>query len=251
MAWNKLNTSNTTATDETNYYKLRTQQNNSGKIRVCSYNSESFIEGVTTVQNWMASKGFHYVGIQETLLMPAGQNFNNLAPFYDYKMDRMDFGIGTVQVFVFDSLTSTETQIQTAGFSGGTRGLAKIETYIRGKKVSLYNTHIAADSTGVEVQAEIANVISVLDADPNPYKILTGDFNVKDTNYFDGFLTNYKLCNGKGGVWLDSFKNTPYGTTKAIDNIIVTKNIDILSVQLDSTLTLSDHNAIYADLMLT
>ena len=78
--------------------------------------------------------------------------------------------------------------------------------------------------------------------------MLTGDFNT-DTDVSENYpmLKNYDIANGYDGTWYPTC-DEELGS-RAIDNIIVSRNIEIVSVGMDQNL-LSDHHMLYADLNL-
>ncbi len=88
-----------------------------------------------------------------------------------------------------------------------------------------------------------------------PYKVLTGDFNASGDTLAP-FLTNCDLVNGYDGLWYTSCET--YGTNgdgkpsensdDAIDNIIISKNFEIVNTRLVYHNGLSDHYPLYADL---
>ena len=127
----------------------------------------------------------------------------------------------------------------------------KIVVYIKGKKVSIYTAHL--DYTPhTATTSQIADVINLLNSDTNDYKIVVGDFNPDYNSDFDPFVTaGYKICNGKDGVWFETFKTLiGSGYTQSLDNIIVSANIDIIDVKMVvSDDLVSDHNMLYADLI--
>ena len=85
-----------------------------------------------------------------------------------------------------------------------------------------------------------------MDADKNSYKILTGDFNAKESE-FAGFLKNYKVVNSSETKFYDYKYNRI--EMSQIDNIIVSKNITVLNARAIPT-EYSDHYPLFAFLAL-
>jgi len=132
-------------------------------------------------------------------------------------------------------------------YSGGyeKRLLQKAVATIGGKTVSLYNTHFTYNTASVRVK-QFEQVKKIMDEDPNKYKILTGDFNA-GYGEFSLFLKNYKVINSPDTKYYDySKKEIEYSE---LDNIIVTKNIDVINSRIIVT-KLSDHYPVFAYLVL-
>ncbi len=125
------------------------------------------------------------------------------------------------------------------------RCLQKVEYDVGGKRVSVYNTHFSYESSSIR-KKQFSEVITIMDADPNPYKILTGDFNASE-HEFSGFLTNYRIINTSGTKFYD-YAMRVIGVSQ-IDNIIVSKNITVLNARAIPTMY-SDHYPLFAFLSL-
>lgn len=127
-----------------------------------------------------------------------------------------------------------------------------------GKQVAIYNTHMGLNDTANA--SHVAEMISIMDADPCKYVVLTGDFNATTTQ-MDPFKEDYVLANGQDGNWYntydaiggDDFYGDGYAhaeNTNGIDNIIVSKNIELVTVRNAYSNELSDHMMFYADVKL-
>ncbi|MCE5189024.1 MAG: SH3 domain-containing protein [Eubacteriales bacterium] len=125
------------------------------------------------------------------------------------------------------------------------RCLQKVEYVIDGKRVSVYNTHFSYESASIR-KKQFAEVIAALDADPNTYKVLTGDFNAEESE-FGGFSKNYRVVNTSETKFYDyNYKRIEMSQ---IDNIIVSKNITVLNARAIPT-EYSDHYPLFAFLAL-
>ena len=112
---------------------------------------------------------------------------------------------------------------------------------VNGKKVSFFNTHLTWEFAATRAK-QIKAIISAMDADKNPYKILTGDFNAKEAE-FSSFKKNYKIVNTTATKFYDySYKRIGM---ISIDNIIVSKNFTVLNARAIPT-ELSDHYPLFA-----
>ena len=70
------------------------------------------------------------------------------------------------------------------------------------------------------------------------------------TEEFDIFTENYSISNGKDGEWLDTYTGEDDSMkVYSVDNVIVSKNITINSVQMIDN-SLSDHNPMVVELSL-
>ena len=125
------------------------------------------------------------------------------------------------------------------------RCVQKVEYFVDGKRVSVYNTHFSYDSASIR-KKQFAEVLAIMDADKNSYKILTGDFNAKESE-FAGFLKNYRIVNSSETKFYDYKYNRI--EMSQIDNIIVSKNITVLNARAIPT-EYSDHYPLFAFLAL-
>ena len=132
------------------------------------------------------------------------------------------------------------------------RMYTKAYTEINGKRVCLINAHLSIETDFyANRKAEYDDLLKVMKEEE--YVIVFGDFNAYTGMEFRNFTqAGYVLANcGKFGVfdtWTNFDKPSSWGN-KAIDNIIVSPNIEILSVVCDRR-DLSDHNMLVAELLL-
>ncbi|NLI54922.1 MAG: SH3 domain-containing protein [Clostridiales bacterium] len=151
------------------------------------------------------------------------------------------YGIGQVSKFKPENETVTLLPSE----DKEQRCLQKVEYVIDGKRVSVYNTHFSFESATIR-KKQFATVLSVMNADQNTYKILTGDFNAKESE-FSGFLKNYRVVNTSATKFYDySYSRI---SMSQIDNIIVSKNITVLNARAIPT-EYSDHYPLFAFLAL-
>lgn len=118
------------------------------------------------------------------------------------------------------------------------------------KTIAFYNTHLSWEDESLR-KIQMETLLDALDNDTCDYKILVGDFNAdQGTKEFDMFKKNYKLSNGFKGTWLDTYTGSDDSMkVNSVDNIIISKNINIKSVKMVSNST-SDHNPLVAELEL-
>jgi len=132
------------------------------------------------------------------------------------------------------------------------RGYTKAYTEINGRKVCLINAHLSIETNfKTNRQAEYEDLLREMEKEE--YVIVFGDFNAYTTSEFKNFTkAGYSVANaGKHGI---HYTWTHFGTDSswsnmAIDNIIVSPNIEILKVTCDRR-ELSDHNMLVAELRL-
>ena len=125
------------------------------------------------------------------------------------------------------------------------RCLQKVEYVVNDKRVSVYNTHFSYESASLR-KKQFAEVLKIMNADKNEYKILTGDFNAAESE-FSGFLKNYRVVNTSATKFYN-YSNKRIGMSQ-IDNIIVSKNITVLNARAIPT-EYSDHYPLFAFLSL-
>ena len=133
------------------------------------------------------------------------------------------------------------------GYEG--RSWSKVVVEVDGKSIAFYDTHLSYETTEAR-QAQMEELIQIVDADPTPYKVITGDFNTdQSTSEFYSFLYNYNLANGHNNEWIDTYAGEdPSMKTYAIDNIITTRNmrlVDVDTYRREEGKT-SDHRMLYA-----
>ena len=205
------------------------------------------------MQGWLiAAQKPDILGVQEVYINKK-EKANNLLSVRTRDMQNMSFaetisydsggkyGIGQISKFKPQNeqitLLSSEDKEQ--------RCVQKEEYIIDGKRVSVYNTHLSYESASIR-KKQFSEVIAILDADPNDYKILTGDFNAEEKE-FAGFLKNYHVVNTSETKFYDyNYKRI---AMSQIDNIIVSKNITVLNARAIPT-EFSDHYPLFAFLAL-
>jgi len=125
------------------------------------------------------------------------------------------------------------------------RCLQRVEYEINGKRVSVYNTHFSYDSASLR-KKQFSEVLKIMNADTNPYKILTGDFNAQESE-FSVFSKNYHVINTSATKFYN-YSNKRIAMSQ-IDNIVVSKNITVLNARAIPT-EYSDHYPLFAFLAL-
>ena len=234
-----------------------------GKVRYSIY----LVRDVLTVGTWNIKRGNNnllmqgwliaaqkpdILGVQEVYINKK-ERTNNLLSVRTRDAQNMSFaetvsydsggqyGIGQISKYKPQNtkitLLSSEDKEQ--------RCLQKVEYVVNGKRVSFYNTHFSYESASIR-KKQFAEVIAIMDADTNAYKILTGDFNAEEKE-FAGFLQNYRVVNTSETKFYDY--NYKLIEMSQIDNIIVSKNITVLNARAIPT-EYSDHYPLFAFLAL-
>ena len=179
------------------------------------------------------------------------EEFINAGYFTDEHFQKaIDYGGGEYGI----GILSTSPLSDKGGAALGSEGISEARAYARavyttedGKEIAFYNTHLTHENKDVR-QRQLAEILEIMDEDQTEYKVLTGDFNT-DTDVSENYpmLKHYDIANGYDGTWYPTC-DEDLGSM-AIDNIIVSRNIEITSVEMDPQL-LSDHHMLYADLNL-
>lgn len=171
------------------------------------------------------TKNAQYMAFAETIKYPSGGQY----------------GIGQISKFKPENeqvtLLTSETKEQ--------RCLQKVEYVIDGKRVSVYNTHFSYESASLR-KKQFAEVLKIMNADKNEYKILIGDFNAEESE-FSSFARNYRIVNTSATKFYN-YSNKRISMSQ-IDNIIVSKNITVLNARAIPT-KYSDHYPLFAFLSL-
>ena len=234
-----------------------------GKVRYSIY----LVRDVLTVGTWNIKRGNKHlveqgwliacenpdiVGIQE-VYVDSSKDTDNLkslrtkttkyltfAPTLDYSGGGQ-YGIG--QISCFEPISNEKFALYDGGKEP--RYLQRVVYSIDGKKVSVYNTHFSWESADIRAK-QFAAVLKQMDSDENEYRILTGDFNAKESE-FAKFKSNYKIVNTSSTKFYNySYKRINFNQ---IDNIIVSDNITVLNARAIPT-EYSDHYPLFAFLRL-
>uniref|UniRef100_UPI00243316FC discoidin domain-containing protein n=2 Tax=Thomasclavelia cocleata TaxID=69824 RepID=UPI00243316FC len=120
---------------------------------------------------------------------------------------------------------------------------------LNGHRVAFYNTHLSYENTELRHQ-QMNTLKAAMDSDPLPYRIVVGDFNADQyrEEFAEIFGENYNIANGMNDIFFDTFNGVDATmNVNSVDNVIVSKNIDIEVVQMIDN-RLSDHNMFFADI---
>lgn len=159
-----------------------------------------------------------------------------------------EYGIATVAKYDFTENGETFLDTEAAGPDSEDRVFQRSVFVKEGREIAFYNTHFSYENTEVRV-AQFAQLKEALAEDDAEYKIVVGDFNADQyQSEFYTMLESMDMANGYEGVWYDTFNGVDE-TMKVdtIDNIFVTRNLSIESVEMDES-RLSDHNLFMAEL---
>ena len=227
----------------------------SNEINIASFNiAANRNPNIAAISDLMEEKQITVAGVQEVDVFTSRNNYDMMQEFvnqgyfgYSHFQKAIDYGGGEYGVGIV-------SQNELSGKSGASlpslpgiegRAYARAEFEKDGKTIAIYSTHLSYENSDIRRQ-QIETIINAMDADPTPYKILTGDFNTGDSNSeFYPFLRNYNIANGKDDVWLETIGDTAEGSRREIDNIITTRNIKINTVETVNE-GLSDHYMLYA-----
>ena len=232
----------------------------SDSFRVASFNIAAGKKpNIEAMNSALEQENIDVVGVQEVDINTGRNNYDMLAKFeeYEYFTDSHfqktidysggQYGIGLLSRYEFKEKT---------GASLSNEGSYEARAYARGvfekdgKEVAIYNTHLTHESQSLRAK-QMSEVLAAMDADPTPYKILTGDFNTDQSiteNY--PMMKNYNLANGKDGIWHNTYNQFDSSmNVYCIDNIVTTRNIKVNEVKMVET-GLSDHNMLYIDCQL-
>ena len=227
----------------------------SNEINIASFNiAANRNPNIAAISDLMEEKQITVTGVQEVDVFTSRNNYDMMQEFvnqgyfgYSHFQKAIDYGGGEYGVGIV-------SQNELSGQSGASlpslpgiegRAYARAEFEKDGKTIAIYSTHLSYENSDIRRQ-QIETIINAMDADPTPYKILTGDFNAGDSNSeFYLFLKNYNIANGKDDVWLETIGDTAEGSRREIDNIITTRNIKINTVETVNE-GLSDHYMLYA-----
>ena len=167
------------------------------------------------------TKDAQYMTFAETIAYPSGGKY----------------GIGQISKFKPENATLTLLTSQ----DKEQRCLQKVEYVIGEKRVSVYNTHFSYESADIR-KKQFSEVLKIMNADKNEYKILTGDFNAEESEFYS-FKKSYHVVNTSATKFYN-YSNKRIGMSQ-IDNIIVSKNITVLNARAIPN-EYSDHYPLFA-----
>ena len=222
-------------------------QGRSSPLRVATFNIWQSRIDIEQYKNFALSNRLDIIGFQEILETTPEQletyGLNNVK----YEESWNNYGNAIQSRFDLSELEVFELPIAP---THSRRTLIKTSVEFEGKTISVYNTHLNAQEDDTVRLQQIEFIKQTMEADASKYKILTGDFNLQDKAHYD-LLGDLKSAQGHDGVWHDTWDvtKTPWGTG-AIDNILVTPNIDILKVEMPLDKMGSDHHMLWAEIAL-
>ncbi len=234
-----------------------------GKVRYSLY----LVRDVLTIGTWNIKRGNEHlleqgfmiaaqkpdiIGIQEVYVNKSDGS-NNLLSLRTYNAQNTafastlslsaggDYGIG--QISRYTPVSNEKFKLESGDKEQ--RYVQRVVYNIGGRTLSVYNTHLTWESAAIR-KTQFAAILKLMDEDTNEYKVLTGDFNAKESE-FAGFKKNYKIVNTSSTKFYDySYKRISFNQ---IDNIIVSNNISVLNARAIPT-TFSDHYPLFAFLAL-
>ena len=217
-----------------------------GPLRVATFNIWQSRIDIEAYKRFVTSNRLDIIGLQEvlettpeSLRTHALDNIKYEGSWYNYgNAVQSNFIIKDAEVFELPS-PPDDRQI-----------LMKTSVEFGEEIISVYNTHLDAQEDDTVRLQQLEFIKQVMDADVTKYKILTGDFNVQDKAHYE-LLGDLKSAQGHNGVWHDTWDVTiePWNNG-AIDNVLVTPNIDILRVEMPLDKMGSDHYMIWAEIAL-
>lgn len=116
-----------------------------------------------------------------------------------------------------------------------------------GLKIAVYNTQLSEESAAVRAR-QLRQLKAAVEADPVPYRIITGDFNInRSTDELDLFRKDFRFADGERNRWYDTVNGKEdLDSVLSLDNILVSKNLGIMDAHMIRN-NLSDHNMLYVD----
>lgn len=226
----------------------RDVQNRSGTLRIATFNIWLGQIDFAAYKEFAMVNRLDLIGFQEIK-----DNNSDMIKVYNldnvkYVNARRDYGNAIQSNMALVGLE--EYELPTIPADVSRRIMMKSRVVFEGKTISVYNTHLDANYDNTARIAQLNAIKQIMNADTTEYKVLIGDFNVRDKAHFD-ILDNLKSVQGHNGVWHDTWDVSiePWDNG-AIDNILVTPNIDILKVEMPLDKLGSDHYMLWADVRL-
>ena len=147
-----------------------------------------------------------------------------------------EYGIATVAKYDFTENSKTLLDTEAAGADSEDRVFQRSVFEKEGREIAFYNTHFSYENPEVRV-VQFAQLKEALAEDDTEYKIVVGDFNADQyQSEFYTMLESMDMANGYEGVWYYTFNGVDETMkVNTIDNIFVTRNLSIESVEMDES----------------
>lgn len=217
-----------------------------GPLRIATFNIAHNMLNAEEYRRFAISNRLDIIGLQEVLETTSEllkvHNLSNV----EYAEAHYNYGNAVQSIFTIDNVEAFELP----GSPATRRILMKTSIEFGDEKISVYNTHLDAQVDNSVRLLQLDFIRETMDADENRYKILTGDFNLRDKDHFK-LLGDLKSVQGHNGLWYDTWDvNIEPWDNGAIDNILVTPNIDIVKVEMPLDKMGSDHHMLWAEIIL-
>ena len=235
-----------------------------GKTRYTLY----IVRGALVVGSWNIKRGNgqlemqgRLIGNQQPDIMALQEVYrntsvssraDNLASLRTREMQNMAFaqalsysgggqyGIGLLSRY--EMRDTSVTRLESGSYEQ--RVLQRAVVTVDGKRISIYNTHLSFNSASLR-RKQFAQILAAMNADPNPYIILFGDFNASASEFSQ--LRGYTVVNTADTKFYN-YSGTLLSKNE-IDNIIVSDNITVLNARMIDN-SYSDHRPLIAYLLL-
>ena len=162
--------------------------------------------------------------------------FHSFAKEMDYRGG--EYGLGIMSRYYFGNEKSSFRE----GGNLARDGLMKVEMQKDGQTISIYNVHFSYQSDE-ERQRQIQLAADVFATDPNRYKVLMGDFNIKNFEELAPF-DDYNMLSKEANP-LKTYHEKDWDT-QCLDNIIYTDTLVLKKSKMIHS-QLSDHDALTAE----
>ena len=243
--------------DEYNNNTIKSYKDNGADfLKVATYNTWGLKE-TKEIGEYCTLNQIDYIGLQEvnasselSLNTLCKYGFNEV--FYSPAINTSSRVSGTACITRKGMLSKENIMLNSEGYEK--RSYSRTTYKHNGKEIAIYNTHLSYEGVLVcERQfVEIHNKIQEMN---DEYVIIMGDLNDYDSLNSNRYPVaekaielGYKLCNDAINNPIPTFP----GNGKAIDNIIVSSNIEIIDCYTDTSyLNKSDHYCLVAELKLT
>lgn len=200
------------------------------------------IKEINNVSLLFAQNMFDFVTLQEQqqfydFLM----QYRFLEQFYPYVyynttqyVIQYQYGIATI------SSETPSIDVSTFTVGGAVNSTVQKTQYQYGlDRISVYNVHFNYGGAFTNIDAQMTGLAGIIDSDTNKYKFIQGDFNATPEECVTGFNAfvsrGFKIMNPNRSTVID-----PNDAQRAIDNIIVSANIDKVEDNVINT-GYSDH----------
>lgn len=222
-----------------------TMHHRSGRLRVATFNIGHSVIEHTQYRDYIHTNYIDLVALQEV-------RFDKLHELCTDKLNHLTYvETDGGQINAIQSGMRLLDKVETSLIGKGEqRKLLKVSTFFKKHTLSFYTTHLDAAYDNSTRLAQLHQIKEIMDKDQAEYKILLGDFNIRDVSHFE-ILKPLKSLQGHLGTYFGTWdQSRGEWDSLCTDNILVTENIEFGRSCRVANKMKSDHHMLWVELQL-